>query len=99
MNLFQLPERFRRRWMRRLSYRDCFLNGAGELTPAGAAVIKDLVKFCGPYKSTVKLTLNRSIDTHAMAVAEGRREVFLHVLAILKVTEDDILKSAEGETE
>lgn len=91
-----LSDRIRRKLSRRLSYRDCFLTPGGELTPAGHDVIKDLARFCGPYRSSLKVSpVTRTIDPIATAAQEGRREVFLRILAILKVTEDDILKEDE----
>lgn len=93
-----LSDRLRRKLSRRLDYRDCFLNPAGELTDAGRSVMKDLARFCGPYRSSLKVSpVTRTVDPIATAAQEGRREVYLRILAILSVTETDILKENESE--
>lgn len=96
MNFLALSDRLRRKLSRRLSYKDCFLTPGGELTDAGRAVIKDLARFCGPYRSSIQTSpITRTVDPIATGVAEGRREVFNRIMAILKVTEDQILKEDE----
>ncbi len=71
------------RWKARLrllrlsdAYKACFCDQHGNLTPAAARVLRDLGKFCHQNASTLKVSpITRSVDTHAMAAAEGRRDV------------------------
>ncbi len=94
-----IAERIRRLLRRNTSYKDCFQEADGKtLTLAGAYVIKDLARFCGAYKSNMPTNGQGSVDTHAMAVAEGRRQVYLRIVAQLSVTEADILKANEEQT-
>ena len=63
---------------RRSHYRAAFA------TPAGRAVLEDLERFCRAASSSVIVSpITGSIDTHAMAVNEGRREVYLRIRAHL----------------
>ena len=61
------------------AYRTTF-NGQNEKMHAAAVeVLADLKKYCGATKS------NFSIEPLEMAKAEGRREVFLHIMDYLKL--------------
>ncbi len=94
-----ISDRVRRLLLRNQSYKDCFQEADGQtLTKAGAHVIKDLARFCGPYKSNMPTNGHGAVDTHAMAVAEGRRQVYLRIMAQLNVTEAEILKANEEST-
>lgn len=78
----------------RRDYSACLMTPSGdELTPPGLAVMKDIASFCGAYRSNIKIaTLTGAIDPIAMAMAEGRRQVFLHIQQRLKLTDDQILQ-------
>lgn len=86
-----------RLWLRRRrDYQACFLTPGNELTTAGAAVVKDIAQFCKPYATTAKVSpVQREIDVHAMLIAEGRRQVYLHIQRRLKLTDDQILNMME----
>ncbi len=92
-----ISDRIRRLLTKKHSYRDCFQEPDGQtLTKHGAAVMKDLARFCGMYKSNMP-SGPAGVDTHAMAVAEGRRQVYLRIAAQLNVKEADILSAMEEE--
>lgn len=92
----QLSARARLWIRRRQDYAACFKNAAGmALTEPGLAVIRDLAQFCGAYKSTARHTATNMIDPLAMARAEGRREVYLHIQRRLRLTDEQILDAME----
>lgn len=74
---------------RRLAYLAVF----GKRTPAVDFVLADLRKFCRFTTSTVVVSPTTGmVDPHASAVAEGRREVFCHILQHLNISDADIYK-------
>lgn len=94
-----ISDRIRRLLIRNQSYKHCFQEDDGQtLTKDGAYVMKDLARYCGAFKSNMPTNGHGSVDTHAMAVAEGRRQVYLRILAQLNVTEAEILKANEEQT-
>lgn len=93
-----ITDRIRRLLTRKHSYRDCFQEPDGQtLTKPGAAVMKDLARFCGAFKSNLPSVTGRGVDPLAMAYAEGRRSVYLRIAAQLSVKEADILSAMEEE--
>lgn len=67
-----------------------------EVTKAGAEVMRDIAQFCGAYNSTAKISpISRTVDPLAMAMAEGRRQVYLHIQRRLRLTDDQILNMME----
>lgn len=91
-----LSERARRFLSKRLSYRDCFCDPAGELTPAGAAVVRDMARWCGAYRTSFKVSpVSRTADPVAMAYAEGRRSAFLRLQAMLKLPDEQVLAALD----
>lgn len=56
----------------------------GEMNPPGEMVLRDLARICYLHKTTA------SKDPIAMAVAEGRRQVWLHIKTQLSLTDDQI---------
>lgn len=94
-----ITDRIRRLLNRKLSYKECFQEPDGQtLTKAGAYVMKDLARFSGAFKSNMPTNGHGAVDTHAMAVAEGRRQVYLRMLAQLSLTEADILEANKEQT-
>ena len=72
------------------AYKACFCDKAGKLTPEGERVLRDLGKFCHMHSSTLKVSpVSRSVDTHAMAAAEGRRDVARRVWAYIELRPED----------
>lgn len=74
-------------WRRRDSYRRVFLDDRGDLTPDSQIVMADLIRFCCAKKATIRLDQQGKVDPYAMAVAEGRREVFNRLNSYLFIDE------------
>ncbi len=93
-----LSERARRFLSKRLDYRACFCTPGGELTSTGAAVMRDLARYCGAYRSSLRVSpVTRQADPIAMAYAEGRRDAFLRLQQMLKLPDEAILQSLEDD--
>jgi len=91
----QIWERIRGR---RRQYRRLFLDGEGRLTPAAAAVLADLKRFCRAETSTVVVTpVSKAVDPLAMAMAEGRREVWNRIQQHLHLPEREISQLKEND--
>ena len=71
----------------------------GELSPAGAVVLKDLARYCYASKPTLKVSqVTQQSDALAMAFAEGRRDVFNRIIALSNLTSDQIERIAQTRT-
>ena len=82
---------------KRVSYRRLFLREDGELNEAGKVVMTDLARFCRARGSTAMVSSKTgSIDPIAMAMAEGRREVFNRINEYLHIN-DNILQNLREE--
>lgn len=82
---------------KRISYRRLFLREDGELNEAAKVVMADLAKFCRARGSTAMVSPQTgSIDPIAMAMAEGRREVFNRINEYLHIN-DNILQNLREE--
>lgn len=82
---------------KRVSYRRIFLREDGELNEAAKVVMADLAKFCRARGSTAMVSPQTgSIDPIAMAMAEGRREVFNRINEYLHIN-DNILQNLREE--
>ena len=65
-------------------------------TPSGERVLADLKRFCRADSSSVMVSPQSGmIDTHAMAVNEGRREVWLRIATHLHLNDADLLRLQE----
>lgn len=85
---------------RKYSYRRLFLTEDGKLNPDGEKVIADLKRFCRANASTAQVSpIRGSIDPIAMALAEGRREVFLRVMAHLHIEDRVLFNLKEDEND
>lgn len=63
----------------------------GALGPAAQVVMDDLRRYCYADKTTVKVSqVDQHCDPIAMAFAEGRRDVFNRITAMLNMTDDNI---------
>lgn len=92
----QLTARARMLLRRKHDYAACFKGPGGDYTQAAVGVLRDLGQFCGAYRSTAKVSpVQRELDVHAMLIAEGRRQVFLHIQRRLRLTDDQILDMME----
>lgn len=81
---------------RRSAYRRVFWTGTSP-NQDQEAVLADLHKFCRADEPTVRVS-NGNIDTNAMLLAEGRREVWLRINAHLKLSDADLAKLKERQT-
>jgi len=69
----------------------------GRLTPPGEIVLRDLAKYCYVNKPTLKVSqVDQHVDPLAMAFAEGRRDVFNRITALLNLNSDDIERIARA---
>lgn len=68
-----------------------------ELNPGGELVLRDLAHYCYAGKSTLKVsTVDQHVDPLAMAFAEGRRDVFNRITAILALDDATIDRIAHA---
>ncbi|MCE2660921.1 MAG: hypothetical protein LW854_22255 [Rubrivivax sp.] len=86
---------------RKLAYRRTFMDAEGRLHPSAEIVLADLRRFCRATGSTMVLSpVSKTIDPLAMAMAEGRREVWMRLMAHLHVDEKQVfnlVEPSEGE--
>ena len=76
---------------RKYAYRRMFLGENGQLSADGQAVLADLAKFCKANQSIAVVSpISRTVDPIASALAEGRREVWLRIMAHLHI-EDRVI--------
>lgn len=81
---------------RRLAYRRLFLNADGDLHRDAEVVLADLRRFCRATGSTALVSpVSKAVDPIAMAMAEGRREVWLRLMAHLHVDEKTVFNLQE----
>lgn len=82
---------------RKYAYRRLFLGDDG-LSPDGEIVLADLAKFCRATASTAVVNpVSRSVDPIASAKADGRREVWLRIMAHLHIDERVVFNLTEEE--
>lgn len=86
MNLASVAQSIRTRLGdRRWAYRALFLHDDGKTpNPAGEVVLRDLARICYANKTTAMPT------DRAAAVAEGRRQVWLHIQQCMRLSDDPI---------
>jgi len=76
---------------RRQNYRRLFLDGTGNVNPSAEIVLADLKRFCWVETSTVVVSpVTKTIDPLAMAMAEGRREVWNRIQQYIQMADGDI---------
>lgn len=64
---------------------------AGDV-PRAALALDDLREFCRADVSCVVIGKDGRVDTHATAVAEGRREVYLRIQQMLDLTDAQLMR-------
>ncbi len=90
---------WQRLFKRRQSYRRLFLDGDGRVHPTAEIVLADLKRFCRAETSTAVVSpVSKAIDPLAMAMAEGRREVWNRIQSYLHMADREITQLKE-ETE
>lgn len=76
--------------------RQLMLQDNDEFNPNAAVLMKELASFCYIGRTTTKVSkITGRIDPIASAIAEGRREVVLRILELLRFTDDKALKMIE----
>jgi hypothetical protein len=76
---------------RKQAYRRTFMDADGKLGRDAEVVLADLRRFCRATGSTVVVSpVTKQIDPIAMAMAEGRREVWNRMMAHLYVDEKQV---------
>lgn len=86
-----ITAQLRRIISRRNAWRDVFRSKDGELNKSGVEVLADLQRFCHDTRPTIKISKTTGmVDPYAMAIAEGRREVFLRIKEHLKLDDRDL---------
>lgn len=75
------------------AYKKIFLNESGDLNEESKVVLADLKKFCRADSSTIMG--QGKIDPMAMAILEGRREVWLRINHYLHLQESVTINLSE----
>jgi hypothetical protein len=79
-------------FMKRQAYRRMFLDQDGNVRPDAEVVLADLKKFCRAVTPTIVVSpVQKTIDPMAMAMAEGRREVWNRLMAYLHLEDKIVL--------
>lgn len=87
---------------RATSYKALFTVGPGaepaaDIAPAAEVVLRDLAQYCYASKPTLKISPQTGMcDPLAMAFAEGRRDVFNRITALVGLTEAQIAQIAHN---
>ncbi len=63
----------------------------------GQALLDDLRDFCRADTSCIVIGKDGRVDTHATAVCEGRREVYLRIMQTLNLSDETLHKMKEQE--
>jgi hypothetical protein len=81
---------------RKHAYRSVFLDASGNPSRNAELVLADLKRFCRATSTTITVSpISKSIDPLAMAMAEGRREVWLRIQAHLLLDEKQVFNLQE----
>jgi hypothetical protein len=83
-------------WNLRERFRDVFWRHSRKPEDV-KTVLEDLREFCRADVSCVVVAKDGRIDTHATAVAEGRREVYLRIMQQLNLSDEVLNKMKEHE--
>lgn len=91
-------------WNRRESFRRCFERGEwfdkdGNPTVHAQRVLVDLRSFCRAHETCAVFDKQGRYDTHATAVAEGRREVLLRLQHLLGLSDEVLFKLKDPDEE
>lgn len=85
---------FTKWWNKRKRFRDVFWHGSRKDEDVGA-VLAELRQFCRADVSCVYIGKDGHVDTHMTTLLEGRREVFLRIVELLNLSDDQLLKMKE----
>lgn len=74
------------------------MDAGGEMTKSGAVVLRALARRAGAYRTSFRVSpVTRTADPVAMAFAEGRRDMFLYLQAMLQLPDEEVLRAIEEE--
>jgi hypothetical protein len=85
-------------WNLRAAYRAVFRLGSRKPAPV-TALLDDLRDFCRADTSCIVIGKDGRVDTHATAVAEGRREVYLRIMQTMNLSDDLLMEMKENEND
>ena len=81
-----------RMFNKRQAYRRLFLDQESRIRPDAEIVLADLRRFCRAVTPTVVVSpVSKTIDPLAMAMAEGRREVWMRLMAYLHLEDKAVI--------
>lgn len=89
---------FDRYWNLRTAFRAVFWKESREEKHV-ALLLDELKDFCRAETSCIVVAKDGHIDTHATAVAEGRREVYLKIMQILNLSDETLAKLKDKEND
>lgn len=84
-----------RNWYRRLFHEGDLMEDS-QPSQAAIHVLAELRRFCRADASCVVFGRDGQVDTHASAVLEGRREVWLKITQTLGITDEQLLQIEKG---
>lgn len=91
-----ITQAVRRILNRKHAYRRVFMDADGNINSNAEIVLADLRRFCRATSTTVLVSpVSKSIDPIAMAMAEGRREVWMRIMGYLHIDEKQIFNLEE----
>lgn len=79
-------------YLRFLNLRNAYRALVASDKKAGRLALDDLADFCRADRSCVIVGKDGRVDTHATAVAEGRREVWLKIQQMINLTDAELLR-------
>lgn len=89
---------FDRYWNLRTAFRAVFWKESREPKHV-SRLLDELKDFCRAETSCIVVAKDGHIDTHATAVAEGRREVYLKIVQILNLSDETLAKLKDKEND
>lgn len=89
---------FDRYWNLRTAFRAVFWKESREQKHV-SRLLDELKDFCRAETSCIVVAKDGHIDTHATAVAEGRREVYLKIMQILNLSDETLAKLKDKEND
>lgn len=94
-------ERLAADWLRKqygdqaIAVAGCYHRALGDGSKDGATILEDMRRALFIYETTARMGRDGHMDPLSLAIAEGRRQAYLHLVGILGVTAQD-LKPTEG---
>jgi hypothetical protein len=85
--------------LRRYAYKEVFGQHTDKWTQAQSVVMRDLADYCNAYRTTSLRPSEGPIDPIASAIAEGRRQVYLRIVAMSQLPDSAILQAIERENQ